>query len=170
MTLKEKRHLYYGYIFDENYSPYSLSDYRDSLKVVLQKKELDSLDLNKMVEFSDKILSENPFNLSAINYQLYSLEQIGNKESFQKRLAQLRTIVDALMSSGNGKSKKEAFYVIYTSHEYDLLNILGFQFGGTQSLIEHYDYLTLAKNEAKLKGLYFDVSPCLNSMAKMFNE
>ena len=66
--------------------------------------------------------------------------------------------------------KKEAFYVIYTSHEYDLLNILGFQFGGSQSLIEHYDYLTLAENEAKIEGLYFDVSPCLNSMSKMFKE
>ena len=32
-------------------------------------------------------------------------------------------------------------------------NILGFQFGGTQSLIEHYDYLTLSENQAKIEGL-----------------
>jgi hypothetical protein len=116
------------------------------------------------------MLLDNPFDLSAINYQLYSLEQMGNKKSFDKKVTQLGTIVDVLISSGNGKSKKDAFYVIYTSHEYDLLNILGFQFGGSQSLIEHYDYLTLAENEAKLEGLFFDVSPCLNSMSKMFKE
>jgi len=39
-----------------------------------------------------------------------------------------------------------------------------------QSLIEHYDYLTVAKNDAKIEGLYFDVSPCLNSMSNMFKE
>ena len=170
MTLEEKRHLYYGYIFDENYSPYSRSDYGDSLRVVLRKEKIDSLDLNKIVEFTNKMLLENPFDLNAINYQLYSLDKLGNKESFDKRVNQLQIIVDALISSGNGKSKKEAFYVIYTSHEYDLLNILGFQFGGSQSLIEHYDYLTIIENEAKLDGLYFDVSPCLNSMSKMFKE
>lgn len=170
MTLEEKRHLYYGYIFDENYSPYSRSSYRDSLRVVVQKEEIDSLDLKKIIDFTNEMLLKNPFDLNAINYQLYSLEQLGNNESFEKRMIQLRIIVDALMSSGNGKSKKEAFYVIYTSHEYDLLNILGFQFGGSQSLIEHYDYLTITENEAKLEGLYFDVSPCLNSMTKMLKK
>ncbi len=170
MTLEEKRHLYYGYIFDENYSPYSRSSYRDSLRVVVQKEEIDSLDLNKIIVFTNEMLLKNPFDLNAINYQLYSLEQLGNNESFEKRMIQLRIIVDALMSSGNGKSKKKAFYVIYTSHEYDLLNILGFQFGGSQSLIEHYDYLTITENEAKLEGLYFDVSPCLNSLTKMLKK
>ena len=170
MTLEEKRHLYYGYIFDENYSPYSRSSYRDSLRVVVQKEEIDSLDLKKIIDFTNEMLLKNPFDLNAINYQLYSLEQLGNNESFEKRMIQLRIIVDALMSSGNGKSKKEAFYVIYTSHEYDLLNILGFQFGGSQSLIEHYDYLTITENEAKLEGLYFDVSPCLNSLTKMLKK
>ncbi len=170
MTLEEKRHLYYGYIFDENYSPYASSEYNDSLRTVLQKEKLDSLDLINVVYFTDKVLLDNPFDLRAINYQLYSLKQIGDKTTFNKKVIQFRTIIDALMSSGNGKSKEEAFYVIYISHEYVLLDILGFQFGGTQRLIEHYDYLTLAENEEKIDGLYFDVSPCLNSMSKMFKK
>lgn len=170
MTLEEKRHLYYGYIFDENYSPYSRSSYRDSLRIVIQKEELDSLDLNKIIDYTNEMLLKNPFDLNAINYQLYSFEQLGDYASFVKKMTQLRIIVEALMSSGNGKSKKEAFYVINTSHEYDLLNILGYQFGGSQSLIEHYDYLTISENKDKLAGLYFDVSPCLNSMKKMFKK
>ncbi|WP_127844639.1 DUF4919 domain-containing protein [Psychroflexus aestuariivivens] len=167
MTLEEKRHLYYGYSFDKNYAPYSHSSYGDSIRVVIQKERLDSLDLNKIVDFADKMLLDKPFDLNAINYQLYSLKQIGNKKTYEKKLQQARILVDALMSSGNGKSKKEAFYVIYTSHEYDLINIIGFRYGGSQSLIEHYDYLTLAENEENIDGLYFDVSPCLKSM-KMF--
>ncbi|CAL2090445.1 DUF4919 domain-containing protein [Tenacibaculum sp. 190524A05c] len=170
MTLKEKRHLYYGYQFDEKYSPYSTSDFSDSLRVVLNKKSLDSLDYTNIVTFTNKILEENPFDLRAINYQLFALEKKGDTATFNKKVIQLYIIVDSLLSSGTGKSKEDSFYVLFTSHEYDLLSILGFKFGGSQSLIEHYDYLTLEKNEANIEGLYFDVSPCLASMSKMFKE
>lgn len=170
MTLEEKRHLYYGYSFNKKYSPYSRSDYDDSLRVIMQRENHSQVEFNKIIQFGDSALSSNPFDLRALNYQLYALDQIGNKEIFDKKVTQLRTIFDALISSGNGASKKEAFYVIYTTHEYDLLDVLGFTFGGHQSLIEHYDYLTVAENDAGIEGLYFDVSPCLNSMSKMFKE
>ena len=170
MTLDEKRHLYYGYSFNEKYSPYSRSDFNDSLKIILQKESHDKIDLDRIIKFGDSILVSNPFDLSTINYQLYALEQNENKEGFGNKFIQLTIIIDAIISSGNGKNKKDAFYVIYTSNEYNLISILGFEFGGTQSLIEHYDYLTIAENDAGIEGLYFDVSPCLNSMAEMFKD
>ena len=80
----------------------------------------------------------------------------------------MRIIVDVLLSSGDGLTKKTAFYVIYVSHEYDLLKVLGFDYGGEQTLTEHYDYLLLGDNSKNIKGLYFDVSPCLNSLKNMF--
>ncbi|HET8839390.1 MAG TPA: DUF4919 domain-containing protein [Flavobacteriaceae bacterium] len=169
-TLEEKRHLYYGYAFNEKYAPYSHSEYSDSLSTILQKEKLDTIDLKKVVHFTNALLHENPFDLNAINYQLYALDQMEKKEAFDKKIIQFQIVMDALISSGNGTSKKEAFYVIETSHEYALLNILGFQFGGTQSLIEHYDYLTVAENQAGIDGLYFDVSLCLNSMSEMLKD
>ncbi|WP_460544304.1 DUF4919 domain-containing protein, partial [Echinicola sediminis] len=36
-TLEEKRHLYYGYSFQEQYAPYAKSEFQDSLSHVLQK-------------------------------------------------------------------------------------------------------------------------------------
>jgi len=51
-----------------------------------------------------------------------------------------------------------------------LLDILGFQFGGSQSLIGHYDYLTVQPNEADIEGVYFDVSPCLGSLSKQVEK
>ncbi|NLN24153.1 MAG: DUF4919 domain-containing protein [Bacteroidetes bacterium] len=163
----EKRHLYYGYTFNENYASYFHSTYTDSLRVIFQKEKLGQEDYNQIVVFSDELLKKNPFDLNALDYQLFSLEELGETEEFNKKLIQFGIVIDAILSSGNGTSKEEAFYVIYTSHEYALLNILGFQFGGTQSLIEHYDYLTVAENIAGIEGLYFDVSPCLNSILKI---
>ncbi len=164
MTLQEKRHLYYGYTFQDEYSPYARSAYNDSLKVVLEKENHNPKDLDKILKFSDSILSANPFSIRALNYQSYVLEKMDRKKALNKKVTQLRIIIDVLISSGNGTSKEDAFYVIYTMHEYDLLAVLGFEFGGSQKLIEHYDYLTVLENNAGVKGLYFDVSPCLNSM------
>ncbi|WP_291866262.1 DUF4919 domain-containing protein [Maribacter sp.] len=168
LTLKEKRHLYYGYSFQEDYSPYAHSGFADSLQIILELKTHDTLEFKKIMTLGDSVLVKNPFELKTINYQLYALEKTDNIIGYRKKIAQFNIIIDALLSSGNGTTKEESFYVIYTAHEYDLLNILGFTFGGTQSLIEHYDYLKLAEGETKIEGLYFDVSPCLNSMTKIF--
>ena len=168
MTLDEKRYLYYGYSFQTAYSPYGHSDYTDSLRAILQKENPSQGELNEIVRFSDSLLIENPFDLKAINLQLYSYKELGKNKEFEKKLNQMRIIVDALLSSGDGLKKETAFYVIYPSQEYDLLDILGFKFGGKQSLIEHYDYLTVENNSQEIKGLYFDVSPCLNSLNDMF--
>ena len=167
-TLREKRHLYYGYSFQKDYSPYGYDKLKDSLRVFNEMEEHDSSDLSKIITISDSILANNPFDLRTLNFQLYALEKTKEFKKFNKRLSQIRLIFDALLSSGNGMSKKEAFYVIYTSHEYDMLNILGFRFGGEQSLVDHYDYLKVVENEAKIDGLYFDVSPCLKSLSNKF--
>ena len=168
MTLEEKRHLYYGYTFQENYSPYSHSIYSDSLRLVLKKETISTEDQEKTIRLSDLILSENPFDLRTINYKLYCLKLLNRKDEFKKSIIKMNIIMDALMSSGDGVTKKTAIYVINTSNEYDLLNLIGFEFGGEQSLIEHYDYLKLAKNKYNIDGLYFDVSPCLNHLSKKF--
>lgn len=170
LNTEEKRHLYYGYTFQDAYAPYAFSSYRDSLATVLNQERLDTAAFELIIQYTDVMLSENPFDMRALNYQLYSLEQIGNFEAFNIRVEQFSAILDAIISSGYGTSKEEAFYVISTSHEYEMLGILGFEFGGQQSLIEHYDYLTLKENNAELEGLYFDVSPCLNSLNSMFKE
>lgn len=170
LSLEEKRHLYYGYTFQPAYSPYGRSDYEDSLRVVLNKDSVFEKDQAMILRFTDSLLKFNPFDLRAINYKLYSHEKLGHRSEFNRNLTKMKIIVDAIMSSGDGTSKAKAFYVINTAHEYDLINILGLQFGGRQSLIEHYDYLTLAKNQKGIEGLYFDVSPCLNQMEKMFGK
>lgn len=168
MTLEEKRHLYYGYVFNKKYSPYSHSPFTDSLNVLFEKEELNESDLKMLIRYTNEMLKENPFALDAMNYQMYALEELGDYVSYNNRLIQMHAVVDALISSGNGKDKEEAFYVIYISHEYDLLDILGYDYSGSQSLVQTYDYLTVEENDEEIEGFYFEISPCLNSLSKMF--
>ncbi len=87
---------------------------------------------------------------------------------FTKRRVQMSMIINTLENSGDGLSKKTAYYVISIAHEYELITILGFDFGGQQSLIEHYDYLKLSENDQQISGLYFYVSPCQKLLSGMF--
>ncbi|KAB1065561.1 DUF4919 domain-containing protein [Salibacter halophilus] len=170
LSLKEKRHIYYGYTFQDEYSPYPFSVFNDSIRSIRQKEELTEDDNLKIIQLADSSLMSNPFDLRAIYYQLHSLRDLEMKDKYNKRLTQHNSVIDAILSSGDGYEMKTSFYVITPSHEYVILNIVDLDFGGKQSLIEHYDYLTVEQNKYGIEGLYFDVSPCLNAVSSMFKD
>jgi hypothetical protein len=166
MTLEQKRHLYYGYTFQPKYNPYGRSDSSEKLLEIINKETLSEEDYNAIIKLSNQALKDNPLDIRSLNYRLYSLEKQQKLEELKQNLIKLETIVDAMVSSGDGISKETAFYIIEISHEYDLLGMFGFKYGGKQSLIEHYDYLSVAQNDENIKGLYFDVTPALDFLAK----
>jgi hypothetical protein len=163
-TLEQKRHLYYGYTFQPEYSPYTVRPYQDSIRVINRKDTLVEADYRALLRFADTLLAIDPFNLRALNTRLFVYDHEGDDQDFLLTLPRMNAIFDAIMSSGDGTSKETAFYVINVSHEYDILGYIGFNFGGQQSLVEHYDYLTVKKNQYGLSGLYFDISPCLKHL------
>ncbi|GLB47925.1 DUF4919 domain-containing protein [Neptunitalea lumnitzerae] len=170
LTLEDKRHLYYGYQFQEKYNPYGKSVYNDSLDLSLKITNPTEDTFKDIIRYSDSILAENPFDLRTISNQLNAYETLQMEKEFMIKLFQFTSTIDAIISSGDGKEEETAFYVLYVPHEYDLINIIGLEFGGEQSLIKTYDYLTLKENEYDLKGLYFEVSASLNHMSQMFTK
>lgn len=165
MTIEEKRHLYFGYSFQEEYSPYERSEANKDLNEILRKQELTDSDYEKILMHSAEILETYPFSIRMKEYRIFSFNELERFEEAQKETIQATMILDAILSTGDGTSIEKSFYVINTMNEYELLNILGFEFGGRQELVENqYDYLTLNENSYNLKGLYFDVSRCLDSI------
>ncbi len=165
MTIEEKRHLYYGYSFQDEYSPYASSDAEDELREILMKDEAEADDFNKIIILTDKIQQQYPFSLRIKEYRVYCFKELGHTEAASKEYAQAAIIIDAILSSGEGTSKENCFYVIKASNEYEIINLLGFEFGGKQSLIEHrYDHLTVLENPYGIEGFYFDVSRSLSSL------
>lgn len=158
LTIEEGRHLYYGYTFQSEYSPYGHSKYQDSLRKIFKKDTLMQLDYQEILKFTDSILKTDPFDIRTINYKLYSYKKLGNKVEYKKNTVKMDLVIDVIVSSGNGISKDSAYYVINVGHEYDLLRIFGYESAG-QSLIGNCDYLELRKNDDNIEGLYFDVSP-----------
>jgi len=170
-NLNEKRHLYYGFSFQEEYSPYSSSTYTDSLKTLYEKDTLTNFDFKEIIKFSKLILDKNPFDLRAINNLNYAYYSLENKDLENIYNYKSLLIIDVIMSSGDGISEKSAFYVIYVSHEYDLINALGFGLGGEQSLTGNgFDYLKLQDNEFGIEGFYFEISRSLEHLSLMFKR
>lgn len=171
LSLEAARHLYYGYRFQPGYSPYGNSEAENDIKSMLAEDTLSNKTLEDIVERSKEGLAEEPFNFRLLNIQLYAMEQLGDTMKMYRAINQYNTIVDAILSSGDGLTRETAYYVIKVSHEYALLRALGFQFGGQQSLYEHrYDYLTLAENDYDIEGLYFEISASMDYLSQMMKS
>lgn len=163
LTLEERRHLYYGYSFTDKYNPYAESDSRKELNALLQKDNLTNAEMQKVISLAGKALEVYPFHIRMLEYRQYFFNKLGNDADAIKESTHIEMILDAILSTGDGATPEKAFYVINVGNEYELLGILGFEFGGEQSLVEgRYDYLKLAKNSYNLKGFYFDVSRSLD--------
>jgi hypothetical protein len=170
LTLEEKRYLYYGFTFDDRYSPYGMNEELNKIREIFAKDSLVIKDHVKVAKLADDVLKQNPFNLKAISFQLTALEVLGHYEKYNLRLDQAWMILDAISSTGDGKTMESAFFVTETSHEYIMLDVLGLRFGGTQSLIHPCDYLEVQENEGGIEGVYFNVSSCMSYLSKMFEE
>lgn len=164
MTIEEKRHLYYGYSFQKDYSPYAMSDSQEELTAILQKQETDKKTYEKLIKVSGKVLEDFPFSIRIKEIRIYAFRQLEKFNEAKAEEIQASAIIDAILSTGDGTSQQKSFYVINTSNEYEILDILGFRFGGEQELVDgRYDYLTLAENSYNIKGFYFDVTRLFES-------
>lgn len=159
LTLEEKRHLYYGLSFQKNYSPYDRVYKTEAVKQILDIPGYDKKVLENFLKVSTKALKEYPFNLSLKEYRIFVFKQLGMQKEARIEDFQKSIIIDAIISTGDGITKENAFYVIDINNQYDVMDALGFRFGGEQELIgTQYNYLSLAENSYNVKGLYFEVS------------
>lgn len=122
LTLQEKQHVYYGYVFQPTYVPTETSEFNGKMAEILSKNTLTPQDYDKVIEYADALLTEDPFNLRAINAKLLVYAQKNNADAYKKNARKRRIIQDAIVSSGDGMSQTP-FYVIKVAHEYDLLGL-----------------------------------------------
>lgn len=159
LTIEEKRHLYYGLSFQKSYSPYDRVYKTEAVKQILDSPVYDKKTLEYFLKVSTKALKEYPFNLSLKEYRAFVFKQLGMQKEARIEDFQKSIILDAIVSTGDGITKENAFYVIDINNQYDIMDALGFRFGGEQELMgTQYNYLSLAENSYDIKGLYFEVS------------
>jgi hypothetical protein len=161
MTPEEGRHLYFGYVFQPDYLPSDTSRYNRLLADVLSSPSISPTDYTQILQYSDALLKEDPFNLRALNARMLVYAQQNDAEAYKAIARKRRIVQDAIVGTGDGMSEKTAFYVIKVAHEYDILPFLGFTFGGEDKILKgnKVNYLSLGKNRFGVERVYFNIKP-----------
>jgi tetratricopeptide (TPR) repeat protein len=170
MTLEEKRCLYYGYVFNDNYSPYASASNTKEIHAILNSENPSSKEWENVVSLLNTALVTEPFNCKFLYYQIIAYEALNRPADMNRNFNKIRFISGALTSTGDGLSKETAIHVIRISNEYDylFLNNLSRQ---SQALVNGgYDVLYLTPNEDGLEEMWFDVSQSFKSHNKLFDK
>ena len=175
MTLEEKRHLYYGFVFQSWYNPNQTTIEEKEIRNVMKKKMITKTEYRDIVQLADIVLKTNPFNTYALQWKIVALFKLGqsNSEEYDKTTSQYNVVMDAILSSGNGKSKESAYWVISVQHEYELLSYLDYKPSGQEEQQvgeQYYDYITLAENGDKIAGFYFEITPAHRHLKEMLEQ
>ena len=167
MTNDEYRHFYLGYMFQEDYDPYRVSDYAGKTDHLRSKATHTKEEIDTIRKYAQLALADNPFDLRQMSFLVHVLREKRKDMSAKIWEYRLEHLLGAIKSTGTGEDQENAWYVIYPVHEYDMVQLLGYQATDAKYIDPGYDYLTVVPDEtnktAKLRrdkiadGFYFNI-------------
>lgn len=162
LTLNDYKLLYFGQVFQSNYSPYGdAAGLRDANKFVQDGK------FDEAIAAANVYLKDHPISLSAIYIKLTGLYQQKKTAEMKPWIMLLKGLIAAVTSSGDGKTDKTAMVVACVSDEYKVMSSLQVKMTKQALTNTQCDVMTLAQpNSAGLTELYFNVS---KPLSKGFN-
>lgn len=177
MTPEEYRYLYLGYMFQEDYDPYRMSPYAqktdsilqllytlptDEKKLSLEQSRLKKQYIKEIRENAEKALKDNPFDLRQMSHLVHVMKDYRKNMTAKIWEYRLEHLLAAIKSTGTGEDEDNAWFVIYPMHEYDIIQLLGYEATdmeyidpGIDRLIVRPDGSVKLNNPAK--SFYFNV-------------
>ncbi len=153
----EYRHLYLGYSFQKEYQPYWRSPYETEMKNLFQKRNLDNNDFLELKRLAILSIKDNPFDLRNINMLLNMYMDSHDSINGLPLIIRFNGLINAILSTGDGKSCSTGYHVISTSHEYIILELMDFKFKSQALTQDMCDAMSIEKNDSGLNVIYFDV-------------
>lgn len=171
MQHDEYRLLYYGFMFQEDFDPYRRSDYSDIVDDLYYRSEHSRSECDSIIKYAELSLRDNPFDLQQINFLIYALRE--KKKNHLANIWQYRLnhLIQAIVSSGTGLDKDNAWYVINPRHEYNIINFKGYVADSQEFIPPYYDYITIEKKTDKdPAGFYFNIKNLLDEYYRKHPE
>jgi hypothetical protein len=160
LTKADFRYLYFGYTFQDGYSPYETTDAETIINELQQKDTIVETDLSVMLEKCREVLKIHPFSAHYLLISAVTCQQSGLAEEARNFYFKYQGVISAILSSGDGASEKSAWSVILISDEYEMIHALGFQSTGKQKMLGKSlcDFIYVQANDYNIDGFYFDIS------------
>ena len=166
MTNDEYRHLYLGYMFQEDYDPYRVSPYSGVTDSLRLKKTHSREEIDTIRKYAELSLKDNPFDLRQMSFLVHVLKEKEKNMSAKIWEYRLEHLLGAIKSTGTGEDVDNAWYVIYPAHEYDMVQLLGYEATDVKFIDPGFDYLSVRPDpetakrlrDKVAKGFYFDVT------------
>lgn len=164
MTPEEFRNFYLGYMFQEDFDPYRVSPYSNVTDELRQKPTHTKEEIDTITKYAQLALEDNPFDLRQMSFLVHVLKE--KRKDMRAKIWEYRleNLLGAIKSTGTGDSVENAWYVMYPVHEYDMVQLLGYEAVDAQFIEPGYDYLAVQPDESdtrrrdkSAKGFYFNV-------------
>jgi Domain of unknown function (DUF4919) len=171
LTKNEFHHLYYGYVFQDEYNKLSIPKRENEYIELMKKPVLLPEDTLKVINICEDMVSEFPFfSLRYYSMLSYFYGLTGNKDLENYYGLLVWKFYEAIMSSGSGNTDEDPTYVIYIRNEYDILALDGLQMTSQALTTKGQDCLSLAPNKYDIDRLYFDVNITFSQGMRKFRE
>ncbi len=158
LTLDDYHYLYYGYIFQPDYDPWTSPVEADSVLNVFGRNENPSpLECRQLIEYVNQIMLREPFNPRHLNLLIYAYGVIGDHEMELKNFDRLECLMETIIASGTGLKEDSPWHVLYFNHIEDLLLYLDLKQGKHILVSRTVEYVPLLeRTKGGAKGYYFD--------------
>jgi len=174
MNLNDYRHLYYGYLFQEDFNPYRHNEASTKNESLYYKNSHTRAELDSIISYAETALDDNPFDLSQMNFLIYALRARGKVNRANIWQYRLNHLIQAIISSGTGADAEHAWYVINPRHEYDIVNFQNAVVKGQHYEEPYFDLIEVEKKGAKGKvsteTYYFNIKNLLEEYYRKFPE
>lgn len=165
MTADEFRHLYLGYMFQEDYDPYRESTYASVTDAYRNKTSHTKEEIDTIRKYAELTLLDNPFDLRQMSFLVHVLKERRKDMSAKIWEYRLEHLLGAIKSTGTGENEENAWFVIYPAHEYDMVQLMGYHAVDAELIEPGFDYLMVEPEEETAqrlrdkvqKGFFFDV-------------
>ncbi|MDE6236085.1 MAG: DUF4919 domain-containing protein [Muribaculaceae bacterium] len=122
--------------------------------------------LRELATATELSLKDNPFDLRQMSVLVHASQEMGNAMKAKIWEYRLEHILGAIKSTGNGETEADAFYVIYPMHEYNMIQLLGYEPVSVDFPSDGFDYISVKpdadvkrRGTRSAKGFYFNVGP-----------
>jgi tetratricopeptide (TPR) repeat protein len=161
MTKEEVHHLYYGYVFDKDYSPALSVHDPKQMDDILKKENPTKEEWEELVSSFNESIKAEPFNCLYLYYQSVAYDALNKPDESERNLRKIKCLLTAQAYSGDGLLKETAIHIIAVPavpHNFDYLFFNGLSLRGQSVEEGYYNVLYLEPNKDGLEEIWIDFS------------